>query len=127
MSEKSPSPERDELWARHEGLTPACCAEMIALAGKLEQERDEARKATISAKIIFQNCRAAFNTLNAENKRLQKRVEELKDEGAKAMNAGTLQGLKADLLEQDLDEVREIIARGGSASDVLRFLDMNHP
>lgn len=40
MSEESLNPERDELWAKHDGLTPACCAEMIALAGKLEQERN---------------------------------------------------------------------------------------
>lgn len=37
---KSLNPERDELWAKHDGLTPTCCAEMIALAGKLEQERN---------------------------------------------------------------------------------------
>lgn len=40
MSEESLNPERDELWAKHDGLTPACCAEMIVLAGKLEQERN---------------------------------------------------------------------------------------
>lgn len=37
---ESLNPERDELWAKHDGLTPKCCAEMIALAGKLEQERN---------------------------------------------------------------------------------------
>ncbi len=34
---ESLNPERDELWAKHDVLTPKCCAEMIALAGKLEQ------------------------------------------------------------------------------------------
>ena len=39
-SPSSLTPERDELWAKHDGLTPKCCAEMIALAGTLERERD---------------------------------------------------------------------------------------
>lgn len=40
MSEESLNPELDELWAKHDGLTPKCCAEMIALVCKLEQERN---------------------------------------------------------------------------------------
>lgn len=44
MSAESLTPERDDLWAKHDGLTPRCCAQMIALAGKLEQERNEARR-----------------------------------------------------------------------------------
>ena len=42
-------PERDALWAKHDGLTPALAAELLVLAGKLECERGEARKETIAA------------------------------------------------------------------------------
>lgn len=41
---ESTMPERDNLWAKHDGLTPRCCADMIALAGKLEIERNQARQ-----------------------------------------------------------------------------------
>lgn len=43
MSEESLMPERDEIWAKHDGLTPALAAEMLAFAGKMEMERNEAR------------------------------------------------------------------------------------
>lgn len=36
-------PERDELWAKFATLSPRLCAEALALAGKLEMERNEAR------------------------------------------------------------------------------------
>jgi len=36
-------PERDAIWAKHDGLTPALAAEMLAFAGRMEQERNEAR------------------------------------------------------------------------------------
>jgi len=42
ISEKSLMPERDEIWAKHDGLTPALAAEMLAFAGKMEMERDNA-------------------------------------------------------------------------------------
>jgi hypothetical protein len=72
---------------------------MGRFARKLERERDEARKATISAKIIFQNCRAAFNTLKADNKRLHKRIQQIKDD--------------ADQLEA----LREVVTRYRDAVD----------
>lgn len=40
MSDESPYPERDALWAKHDGLTPAFCAELLVLAGQLELERN---------------------------------------------------------------------------------------
>jgi hypothetical protein len=42
ISEESLMPERDVLWAKHDGLTPALAAEMLAFAGKMEMERDNA-------------------------------------------------------------------------------------
>jgi hypothetical protein len=44
ISEESLMPERDVLWAKHDGLTPALAAEMLAFAGKMEMERNEATK-----------------------------------------------------------------------------------
>ena len=38
--DESPYPERDALWAKHDGLTPALCAELLVLAGQLELERN---------------------------------------------------------------------------------------
>ena len=40
MSEESLMPERDAIWAKHDGLTPALAAEMLAFAGKMEMERN---------------------------------------------------------------------------------------
>jgi hypothetical protein len=37
-------PERDAIWAKHDRLSPALAAEMLAFAGRMEQERNEARK-----------------------------------------------------------------------------------
>jgi hypothetical protein len=65
MSKESTNPERDELWARHDGLTPACCAEMIALAGKLERERDEAR-AALSALALHLSMGIGDNSTTAQ-------------------------------------------------------------
>lgn len=41
MSEESRTPVRDELWAKHDGLTPALAAELLVLAADLEKDRDE--------------------------------------------------------------------------------------
>lgn len=37
---ESLTPERDAIWAKHYKLTPALCEEMLAFAGKMEQERN---------------------------------------------------------------------------------------
>ena len=55
MSEPSLTPERDSLWSKHQGLTPSLAVDMIQLAGKLEIERDEARRL----------CRWAFPRLRS--------------------------------------------------------------
>ena len=44
ISEESLMPERDDIWAKHDGLTPKLAAEMLAFAGKMEMERNEATK-----------------------------------------------------------------------------------
>ena len=44
-SPSSLTPERDDLWAKHDGLTPALAAELLVLAAKMERERDMARAA----------------------------------------------------------------------------------
>lgn len=40
MNDESLMPERDGIWAKHDGLTPALAAEMLAFAGKMEMERN---------------------------------------------------------------------------------------
>ena len=106
MSEESLNPERDELWAKHDGLTPACCAEMIALAGKLEQERnvwkheaevvrkqlESEHETAISLFIEFHELKNAVAETLEENCHLadgdQCTLKKLKDAYAKAKNAG---------------------------------------
>lgn len=102
MSEESLNPERDELWAKHDGLTPACCAEMIALAGKLEQERnvwkheagiireelEATRKEAIDLFIAYHELKNAVAETLEENCHLadgdQCTLKKLKDAYAKA-------------------------------------------
>lgn len=38
-------PERDDLWAKYDSLSPALCAEALVLAGKMEVERNRYRAA----------------------------------------------------------------------------------
>jgi hypothetical protein len=61
-------------------------------------------------------AKAAFNTLIRDNERLR-------DKYAAAANDAVLQNLQAELLRQDLETIRKIITKGGSAADVLKFLD----
>jgi hypothetical protein len=52
-------PERDAIWAKHDGLTPALAAEMLAFAGRMEQERNEARSQLEMARasaVTFRQC-----------------------------------------------------------------------
>jgi hypothetical protein len=99
---KSLMPERDELWAKHDGLTPKCCAEMIALAGKLEQERnvwkheaevvrkqlESEHETAISLFIEFYELKNAIAETLEENRHLadgdQCTLKKLKDAYAKA-------------------------------------------
>ncbi len=105
MSEESLMPERDELWAKHDGLTPKCCAEMIALAGKLEQERnvwkhnagvvaaelEAEREKALDWFIAYQELKTAVADTLEENRHLadgdQCTLKKLKDAYAKAKRA----------------------------------------
>ena len=106
MSEESLNPERDELWAKHDGLTPACCAEMIVLAGKMEQERnvwkhsagvvaaelEAEREKALEWFIEFHALKNAVDETLEENRHLADgdncTLKKLKDAYAKAKNAG---------------------------------------
>ena len=102
---ESLNPERDDLWAKHDGLTPACCAEMIALAGKLEQERNvwKHNAGVVAAEleaehekaldwfIAYQELKGAVAETLEENRHLadgdQCTLKKLKDAYAKAKSA----------------------------------------
>lgn len=45
LSSDQPTPETDELWQKHGRLSQALAAQSLALCGRLERERDEAREA----------------------------------------------------------------------------------
>jgi hypothetical protein len=64
-SDESLMPERDALWAKHDGLTPALAAELLVLAGKLEQERNENAR---MLRIINEDRDEARNDLAAMEK-----------------------------------------------------------
>lgn len=49
--------------------------------------------------------------------------EDLRDKHAEASNEAVLRSLEVDLLQQDFDTIRKIISKGGTAADVLKFLD----
>jgi len=61
-------------------------------------------------------AKAAVNTLVRDNERLRDRV-------AKAENESCLLQLEVGMMEQDISTIREIIAKGGTAADILKFLD----
>ena len=61
-------------------------------------------------------AKAAVNTLVRENERLR-------DARAKAENGECLLELTVGMMEQDIATIREIIAKGGTAADILKFLD----
>ena len=64
----------------------------------------------------MQAAKAAWNTLVRENERLR-------DARAKAENAACLHDLKITMMEQDIAVIREIITKGGTSADILKFLD----
>lgn len=65
---------------------------------------------------VIEAAKAAVNTLVRENERLR-------DARAKAENGECLLQLTIDMMEQDISTIRRIIAKGGSAADILKFLD----
>jgi hypothetical protein len=64
----------------------------------------------------MESAKAAVNTLVRENERLR-------DLRSKCENDANLEALKVALLRQDFDTIREIITKGGTAADILKFLD----
>lgn len=65
---------------------------------------------------VIEAAKAAINTLVRENERLR-------SARAKAENAECMMELKASMMEQDLETIRKIITNGGTAADILKFLD----
>ena len=62
-------------------------------------------------------------SLERKENRLKQENETLLDAKIKAKNSECLLELTLGMMEQDIDTIRKIIAKGGSAADVLKFLD----
>ena len=65
---------------------------------------------------VIEAAKASVNTLVRENERLR-------DARAKAENGECLLELTVGLMVQDIETIREIITKGGTAADILKFLD----
>lgn len=63
------------------------------------------------------------NKLERERNQLRIKNENLIDAKIKAENAECLMALKVIMVEQDLETIRKIITKGGTAADILKFLD----
>ena len=61
--------------------------------------------------------------LERERNQLRIKNENLIDAKIKAQNAECLMELKVIMMEQDLETIRKIITNGGTAADILKFLD----
>jgi len=61
--------------------------------------------------------------LELERNQLRIKNEKLIDAKIKAENAECLMELKASMMEQNLETIREIITNDGTAADVLKFID----
>ena len=62
-------------------------------------------------------------SLGRERNQLRWKNETLLDAKIKAENAECLMDLKLGMIEQDIETIRKIITKGGTAADVLKFLD----
>jgi hypothetical protein len=65
---------------------------------------------------VIEAAKAAVNTLVRENERLR-------SARAKAENRECLLELTVGMMTQDMETIREIITKGGTAAEVLKFLD----
>ena len=65
---------------------------------------------------VIEAAKAAVNTLVRENERLR-------SARAKAENGECLLELTVGLMGQDIETIRKIITKGGTATDILKFLD----
>jgi hypothetical protein len=61
--------------------------------------------------------------LERERNQLRIKNENLIDAKIKSENAECLMELKASMMDQDIETIREIITKGGTAADILKFLD----
>jgi hypothetical protein len=61
--------------------------------------------------------------LELERNQLRIKNENLIDAKIKSENAECLMELKASMMDQDIETIREIITKGGTAADILKFLD----
>ena len=62
-------------------------------------------------------------SLELERNHLRRKNETLIDAKIKAENAECLMDLKLGMIEQDSETIRKIITKGGTAADILKFLD----
>jgi septal ring factor EnvC (AmiA/AmiB activator) len=103
MNDESLMPERDEIWAKHDGLTPALAAEMLAFAGKMEMERNKASTqhdlACIVLGITTEHDDGGETLLDAVRALLKDR-NEWKEEAE-------LREKKVDVWEREVDLLRE--------------------
>ena len=61
--------------------------------------------------------------LERERNQLRRKNEKLLDAKIKAENTECLLDLKLGMIEQDIETIRKIITKGGTAADILKFLD----
>jgi len=61
--------------------------------------------------------------LEIERNQLRIKNETIIDAKIKAENAECLMELKASMMGQDIETIRKIITKGGTAADILKFLD----
>jgi hypothetical protein len=93
--------------------------EMEGWKNKWECAVDMAARAQLDAasyRAKLEGAKAAVNTLVRENERLR-------DLRAKCENDAAREALEVALLHQDFDVIRRIITKGGTAADILKFLD----
>jgi len=66
--------------------------------------------------LFEQAQKAALNTIRRDNERLR-------DRAIKAENESVLLDVALEMMKEDADRIREIIADGGTTADILAFLN----
>lgn len=122
MNDESLMPERDEIWAKHDGLTPELAAEMLAFAGTMEMERnvwkhdagklrdelekaDEALEANIST---FIDLREAAITLLKERDNALSDFRQADTDSIRALHERNTARIQRDEAEDQLANERAI-------------------
>jgi len=105
---------------RRAGISAAvkCTSESCRTYGPEGHTAEEAaRKWNLRTDLFaMEGAKAAVNTLVRENERLR-------DLRAKCENDANIEALKVALLRQEFHMIRSIITKGGTAADILKFLD----